>query len=476
MSSCNCNEGSLLNGADAIVIIGANAEAFIYASILIKYKIPIPIFILVPGVNHIDKYPYLDDASFPINNLRYKIAFLNPTKIRYSTPGYSVFNSIADYQALSNISLLYTGQGPCGNYIFAPPMDFGPWLDNELENNANSFLENVTVPTPYTAVEAKVTQYIQNLYNLPTYNAQNQGVYHAAVTYHHRFLRGQSDNKGNYRRNYLQYFYNVIKQAEGKCNSTPVKIYTEVTQIAFSPGINAGLYNLSFMAGHTNKVIIDNATVTWKTFHNVYQQIAVQGGLNPNRSRTPTSYRAVIPMSLIAAGLNTTIPDQLTITSRATFSLPDLSSGDQSVLCWLVSYYTTQQDIVTDHIADITNPADPQCLLIVEALCRGNQRDLGYNLYAEQNEVTLNNPEFEARFMCDFRTIVGSIYTGYTGLVLPNYPNTAEVCQNGTCITNKYFTSQPPTQILPLIALNTLVAIYDSYLEYRAPGANKVFN
>lgn len=455
--------------AAGIVIIGASSETFIYASILIKQHLNIPITIIVPGVNHLDKFPYLDDASFPLDNLRYKLAFLHPSKIRYCTPGLSVLTDTTDYQGLSNISLLYTGQGPCGNYLYIPPMDFGPWFDSEVEQNATSFLKFVTHHAPYTHVETAVTQYIQATFNLATYSDQGQGIYRPSVTYRHRFLRGEVDNKGNYRRNYFQFFYNLVKEATIK-GGVNINLYAESSQLSFSPGSSTNLYNINFMAGHTTPISLSNQIVIWKTFHTTYQQLAVQGGLNPNRSRVPTSYRAVIPMSLAAAKLDNIPPDHLTITSRGTFSLPDISTGEQSVICWLVSYYTTQQDIVTDHIADTTN-SDAQCLLVVEGLCRGNQREVGYNLYSEQNEVYLNNPELETRFMCDFRNIVSVIYTGYTGQPIPAFPNTGEICQ-GTCITNKYYTSQPPTQILPLIALNTIISIYNNYPGYRVPGGH----
>jgi hypothetical protein len=471
-TTCPCAVSSPTSGAQGIVIIGDTAEAFIFASNLIKYKLNIPIYILVMGVNRLDCIPDLVNPNFPINHLNLKLMFFEPTKMRYAAPGANVLSSNAPFRSTSNVAMYYTGQGPCGNYTFIPMMDFGPWFDGQIDREANDFIKFVTQEKDYTAVETTVTNYLKATFNLATYSNQQQGTYQPAVTYQHRFLRGNTaDNKTHYR-NYFQYFYDIVKK-EATCSGTTLaKIYTEVNNLTFTMGSAANLYNLSFVAAGNTPVVLTNMEITWKTFHPSYQRIATLGGLNPNRSKTPATYRSVIPMSLAAANLTNVVPDSMTITSRGAFSLPDLSTGPQSVIAWFVHYYTTQQDIVTNNIAD-----SGMCLLVIESMCRCNLRDLTYNPHERENVTYLNNPETECRYMNDFHTIVSAIYTGYTGQAIPTFYNTAEVCQDGVCISNKYYTSQPDTQVIPLIALNTIINVYGKYLyANNIPGAGTYSN
>jgi hypothetical protein len=474
MSSCPCNFDGITPNAQGIVIIGGSAEAFIYASILLRYQkdgaITVPIYILCEGVDRLAQINDLSHSNFPLKHLRDKLYFFDITKVRYSTSGTSVLSSYEPFRGYSTISELYTGWGPCGNYVFTPTMDFGPWFDSQLESGANQFLEYVTVPSPYTDAETRVTNYIQTFYCLPTYNNQHQGIFSPAVTYHHRYLRGSPTNRKGYDRNYFQEFYRLVKEASVECSANNVKLYTEVTQLAFQPAsLGGGLYNLSFMAGHHKTINLTNVEIVWKTFHTTYQKLAVEGGLRPNLSHVPTSYRSVIPMSLAAAGLSEVTPDPLGITSRISFSLPDLNDESHSVLCWLIHAYTIQQDLMTDAVAD-TSSSDPKCLLIVEALCRGNRRKVGYNMYEKFNTVDLNSPKTEARFMCDFRTIVSVIYTAYTNLPIPEYANSGHVCDNGLCLPDRHYSSQPRSQIMPLIALNTIVSLFPRYLGFNVPS------
>lgn len=475
MANCPCSFDGVSSNAQGIVIIGGSAEAFIYASILLRYQkegsITVPIYLLSEGVDRIAQIADLSHPQFPLNHLRDKLYFFDITKIRYATTGVNVLSSYEPFRGYSNIAELYTGWGPCGNYIFIPTMDFGPWFDSQLESGANQFLEYVTVPLPYSEEETRVTNYLQTVYCLPTYNNQHHGIFSPAVTYHHRFLRGTPTNRKGYDRNFFQEFYRLVKEASVECSANNIKLYTEVSQLGFEKGSSPGLYNLSFMAGHRKTVNLTDVEIVWKTFHTTYQKLAVEGGLRPNFSQVPTSYRAVLPMSLASAGLAGVTPDPLGITSRISFSLPDLNDESRSVLCWLVHVYTIQQDLMTEAVAD-DNPNDPHCLLIVEALCRGNRRKVGYNVYEKQNVVELNNPKLESRFMCDFRSIVSVVYTAYTNLPIPEYANSGHVCEKGLCLSDRHYSSQPRSQIMPLIALNTIVSLFPRYLGYNTPTAN----
>jgi len=490
-TTINPNNTPLLNaGVQNIVIIGDTAEALIFAYRVYRNRPQVPIFVFCEGVDRLCSISNLEDTNFVIDNMNTRLNYFKCNNIRYNTPGRDQFEEDFQFPSGSIVTQLFTGWGPCGNYQFTPLLDIGPWFPFTVPNNITGFIDQTVQMVLFSSVEEAVALYIQGLYNLDMYDGSSEGVVRPSVTLTHRYLR-EGRNKKTYRRNIYRKWYDLVRRAAIPNTDYPstISLYTEVSKIKFS--INAatdpnptpdGLYNVDFDACNVAQPTLFNSKVIFKTFQTTYQRIAHEGGMAVHATKFAATYRAVIPMSLAAAGLSNIVPGPDLVTSRVSFSLPDISSKYQSNIGWLISAYTGQEDLTLGTFAqDGPDVNDPYTLLIVEGLCFPNTRKVRWNNNEKENEVILNQAQQEDRYLYDFKRIVNSIYFGYTGTNFdPNidinaFPDVVDVCQNGVCVEQASFTDKPITQVAPLIIANTLLCLYPCQ-SFMTPSIDELPN
>ena len=150
--------------------------------------------------------------------------------------------------------------------------------------------------------------------------------------------------------------------------------------------------------------------------------------------KTPAEYRIVLSIPQNKGGYFPLMEDEpWRIGTNITGSLPDLNNPDATV-AWTFQAYTALEDVITTQFADVNGG---NILLIIEAACYCNKRDMYYDLAHEELRLIRNSRRQESEYFDQFRTLAGAIYMAYTGEIFLNQldfsPDQIKCTPDGIC-------------------------------------------
>lgn len=452
---------------DSHVIIGDTSAAILFAQRLVSNKIPDTVYVLTQGIDR-TTVSGLSDLTFPnviVEDIRFRLLY----RTEYEPAGDESDGSDGDNDnekvGINQLSIY--GGGPLGDGIVEPLVDMGPWVTQSKGKHLEAFINRTTIKIPYNTKELEVAGRIATAFGIPIVDGLVT-VVRPSATNVHRYLI--VEDQGRTFRNIFYGPYDIVLSQNGTGSTPKVILYPQTDNLVVTPNPSGAFCDVS---GRTGDVpfTIPNARIYWKTYYPVYHTLASTAGLRPAATKTPTNYRAIIPISRSFVGTEKMYNGD---TTHVTFSLHhNYASSRGATVSWMIAARTNDQDVKTGIHGDTLNN---KTLLIVEALNVGNQRMMRFNSAERSVTINLNETKTEEAWMTEFKSVVNIIYQSYTGstMVLTDLNVSAiaassDICAAGTCLNIESFTSMPAAVTEPLYVINLLANLYQID-NYKAAG------
>lgn len=395
------------------VVIGNTAAAVIETIRLYEAGSPL-IGFMAEGSNHAGD-PNVRAADFNMGTAKSILSYLIHAKVR------RIFCN-----GLNKVHNYFHGSGMEGNFIAAYYIPrVGPWFSGQASPWVD-FIQCNTLSRRNTIAEDIVVGRLSTMYNLQITN--NIAVEGPSIMGSVRsFVREcGSGVKRNLFDGHLAAVANrpEIHNICGPCGLSITKTGQDY---------NGNIYDVE-----ATNFAVSNARISWKIHPFQFLKLKETTGACDCCLDIPAFYRAIlsVPMdSTRTGGTNLSGPpvDPDFISSYISFSIgkTDCHGGRSP---WRYAAYTTQEDL-SQVSQNGVYAQEGSTLLIVEAVCNTNLRTAQYNSQNRSIDINLNDELTEVNTLETFASVVGGIFTSYTGLpiTVAQITTPGNACYNGVC-------------------------------------------